>query len=148
MGYYLEAIICQQQDAADFTSLFTNAKAVPLEQGFCLIPMSEALHDEINPDNDSSAIAPFTLLTKKTEQVLLPISFKTTIAYVEAEYFGGQGAQSAIVWATGKRMFCLPGGQQSINETLRYMGVVKEGGRDEFNTLNLGKHRRSLDWLS
>jgi hypothetical protein len=36
----------------------------------------------------------------------------------------------------------------AINQALRALGLPADDGRDEFDTLGLGKHRRTQDWVS
>ncbi|MET8999323.1 hypothetical protein [Amycolatopsis sp. NPDC004169] len=80
-----------------------------------------------------------------------------TVAYVEADYFGGTGTQSAQVWhrgavvlgpvrvAEGER-FSAAG--SPISQALRALGVQRGGHVDEFDAAGLGRHRRVEGWLA
>ena len=80
------------------------------------------------------------------------------VAYVEAEFFGGVGEQAAVVWDRGEAVFG-PTAQQfpsdvaavnvgPINGALRALGVTAVDGRDEFDSLGLGRHRHVEDWAA
>ncbi len=70
------------------------------------------------------------------------------VAYVETEYFGGNGVQSAAVWERGAIAF---GPKQAdvgpINEALRLLGVERTNAKDEFDTVGLGRHRGNKGWI-
>jgi hypothetical protein len=70
------------------------------------------------------------------------------VAYVETEYFGGDGVQAAAVWEGGAIAF---GPRQAdagpINEALRLLGVERTTAQDEFDTVGLGRHRRNEGWI-
>lgn len=70
---------------------------------------------------------------------------RVRIAHVETSYFGGSGDQSAAVWDGGKKFF-KSGKQDSINQALAILGVVKDKGVDEFDTVGLGLYRANEDW--
>jgi hypothetical protein len=65
-------------------------------------------------------------------------------ALIETNYFGGIGEQWAAVYRAGEvRMAPTKGG---INAALEMLGVKREAGLDEFDTIGLG-HHRSFDTL-
>ncbi len=67
-----------------------------------------------------------------------------TFALIQTDYFGGVGDQWACAF-TGPRRISAP--DASINSVLRMLGVVRQGGLDEFDTIGLGEHRASPDRL-
>lgn len=69
------------------------------------------------------------------------------IAHIETDYFGGGGEQSAAVWKDGKKVFRKKGGGSAIDQALKMIGVIAQGGRGEFDTLGLGHWRSNLDWV-
>ncbi|MFF1615049.1 hypothetical protein ACFVYA_45435 [Amycolatopsis sp. NPDC058278] len=78
------------------------------------------------------------------------------VAYVEADYFGGSGTQSAQVWAGGQVVLGplrlavgepIPAEGSPISRALRRLGVVKGEHFDEFDAVGLGRHRETDDWL-
>lgn len=68
------------------------------------------------------------------------------IAYVEAEYFGGMGNQSGIIWRDGKRIFKKLAEQDVINIILNQFGIKRSKSLDEFDTVGLGRYRNTKDW--
>jgi hypothetical protein len=146
MGYYLQAFICKQTDSSALTSYFDKAKSVSIGQGMILIPMTEDFFDQINNSVVSGSIANFEYLTENMENEILKCIGDKKIAYVEAEYFGGEGGQSAICWENKKRQYILPYGHEKINQVLKDFGVKIKLGKDEFETLGLNRHRHTREW--
>ena len=147
MGYYLRAFICKQADADIFTENFGKANNVVIGQGLSLIPMTEDLYDEINDFVVSVSVDKFEYLTSNIETKVLQSIGKKKFAYVEAEYFGGEGGQIAIIWENNRREKFLEYGQDKINEVLKDFGVIAEKGKDEFLTLGFGLRRHTREWL-
>ena len=147
MGYYLQTFICKQEDANLFTFNFDKAKKVEIGQGISLIPMTAELFDQINDFVESNSVDKFEYLTDNIEIKILQIIDNKKIAYVEAEYFGGQGGQIAIIWKDNKRNKQFEFGENKINELLKDFGVIAEKGQDEFLTLGFGIHRHTREWL-
>jgi hypothetical protein len=70
------------------------------------------------------------------------------VAYVETEYFGGEGTQAATVWDRGATIFGPAEAEAGpINQALRRLGVERTAGEDEFDKVGLGRHRRNEDWI-
>jgi len=90
MSYYLQALIGKADALGKHTSDFQSARLVPLTQGMALIPLTDELHDEIGSGGE---VEPFEKLSPGVEQWAQRISFAARIAYIEAEFFGGDGGQ-------------------------------------------------------
>ncbi|WP_208298653.1 hypothetical protein [Streptomyces liangshanensis] len=117
--------------------------------------MTDRLVDAVG-EGDSGRALGFWRLPGGFEAVLARWSRAGAVAYVEAEYFGGAGEQSAAVWEGGElawgpvhvpegREFSADGGP--ISQALRRLGVVAREGQDEFATLGLGRHRDNERWI-
>lgn len=129
-----------------------EAHILSLEQGFSLIPLTDALFDEVTgryPNASGEDWEAFVMLSPAIQQWLKTQSQSGPIAYLETEYFGGEGAQSAILYEKGevkkgplesKR----PG---AINRVLQAIGVKKSLGKDAFDTIGLGNFRSNEDIL-
>jgi hypothetical protein len=147
MGYYLQAFICRQSDKNVLTENFDKASSVAIGHGLALIPMTEELFDQINNRTLSSSVDKFEYMTENVEQKILGAIGDRKFAYVEAEYFGGEGGQIGIIWNNHKRQELLAFGQDKINHVLRDFGVIANQNQDEFLTVGLGLHRNTGDWI-
>jgi len=147
MAYILNAFIGKQPDLQLIASRFHNTKLVNVGKEIFIIPMTEELYDEINELKISEDVGSLTYMSKNVENKILSIIDARCIGYIEAEYFGGQGGQTAILWQNGERYRVYNFGQGVINLLLKHLGVSAEIGLDEFDTINLGRHRNTEDWL-
>lgn len=147
MGYYLQAFICKEVDCENFIKTFNNARRITLDQGLVLIPMSEELFEEINNLKLSPSIEKFEFINENIEQLILNVMENKKVAYIEAEYFGGDGGQSVIIWDQNKRLQILEFGQDRINQVLKFFGIIADKGIDEFETLGFHLRRSTQKWL-
>lgn len=78
------------------------------------------------------------------------VSRGTWLAYLETNYFGSIGGQSAVLWRDGAvaigPVAVAPGSSRPpalmpINAVLRGAGVIAAAGRDEFETVGLDRWR-------
>jgi hypothetical protein len=145
MGYYLQAIIGKQQTLTQHVSAFQHARIVPLAQDIAIIPITDDLYDEMAEGED---IEPFEKLSPGVEEWAQRISALATVAYVEAEFFGGTGGQIAVAWSGGSRVLGPLHSPNAINETLRLFGVQVGEAHDEFDAVGLGRHRDTSDWIA
>ena len=145
MGYYLQAIIGKQRTLAHHASEFQHARIVLLAQGIAIIPMTDDLYDEIA---EGGEVDGFYKLSQSIEEWAQRISTVAPVAYIEAEFFGGTGGQSAVAWSQGSRVLGPIHVQHAINEALRFFGVRVDGAHDEFDAVGLGRHRETADWIA
>jgi hypothetical protein len=70
------------------------------------------------------------------------------LAYIEAEYFGGTGAQAAIGFEGGTVTLAATRSEDvgPINSALRFLGVACTSTQDEFESVGLARHRRLEEW--
>lgn len=71
------------------------------------------------------------------------------MVYVETEYFGGVGEQSATAFVDGREAVApqrARGGGGAINQALRAIGTVRSAELDEFDTVGLGRWRSMDDY--
>jgi hypothetical protein len=141
MGYYLQAIVGRGLKAHG--SDFRNARVVSLERGVLMIPVTDLLHEEIGRGGESER---FEKLSPGVEEWVRRISRDSPAAYIEAEFFGGDGGQSAVVWSEGARVLGPIHDQHAINQALRILGVRPDGVHDEFDAVDLGRNRDTDDW--
>jgi hypothetical protein len=101
MAYRLEAVVATELVLREWAGSIREARIVPLGQHLWLLPMTDKLFDVLTvagaPELDGFWKAPAGL-----GHALTACSANGPVAYVEAEYFGGAGTQSAQVWDGGK----------------------------------------------
>ncbi|MFC1408570.1 hypothetical protein ACEZCY_04655 [Streptacidiphilus sp. N1-12] len=153
--YCLQAAIATESVLRALTRSTTEAHVVPLGQHLWLLPMTDALFDAVTvptaPELDGFWKAPAGF-----DRLLSAGSEAGPVAYVEADYFGGAGTQTAQVWDAGKTVLGLlhlaagepsPTSGTPISQALRRLGAAKGTHVDEFAAVGLGRHRNTDDWL-
>jgi hypothetical protein len=162
MGHQLHAVIGPTGPVSAFASQWARARLVSLPQAFALVPVTDALHDDIVERvaiGEADPFEGFVLLSAGVEAVLREASRVGPLAYIETDYFGGHGSQSAVAWDRGRMLAgpyttgeehrwsfraCLPA-QWAINRVLSRMGVRALPFGDGFASLGLGKYRHTDD---
>jgi hypothetical protein len=147
MGYHLQAFLCRESDTRLLTEKFDKAVSVDIGQGLSFIPMTEELFDQLNNFTSSSSVDRFEYMTEYVEHKILNAMGDRKFAYVEAEYFGGEGGQIAIIWNNNRQQQILPFGQDKINQVLKDFGATANKGEDEFLTLGFALHRNTREWI-
>jgi hypothetical protein len=151
MGYELQAIIGREAAISRAAKAVSKAVVVPLEQELLMIPLGEDLHDELQTrfaGGEGDHSDHFIYLSVAVAEWIAEASEKGPLAYVEADYFGGIGKQSSVVWKEGKVILEPAHGERGpINRALRALGVRAQPNKDEFETVGLRRHRDMEDWL-
>ncbi|MGW0658081.1 hypothetical protein [Streptodolium elevatio] len=161
--YEITAVIAEAGLLHEKTASLEGAAVAALRQGIALLPMPDALFTEMTgvpPEifrGRISAEDPFyRTMHPALETLLAGWSSERPIAYVEADFFGGDGYQSAVVWSGGRRRwgpavddkFDGPRDDWPINGALARLGVQgHEGASDLFDSVGLGRERSTHDWL-
>jgi hypothetical protein len=143
MGYYLQALIGKSETLKTNVSSLQHARIVLLEQNRGMVPLTNELCEEIGLSQETDE---FNKLCPEIEEWAQRISAAGLVAYIEAEYFGGDGSQSAVVWDGGARVFETIHDQNAINRVLKLLNVDRKKAHDEFEAGGLGKHRDTHDW--
>lgn len=146
MAYTLQAIITTA--GALPAPLPDSLRLVPLLGGVDMVPIGKAAL--------KAHALPFLPLTDEGNQGLPVVivelcerlSTGGSLAYVEAEFFGGIGAQAHALFASGKQVGPVVVSDDAINEALRHVGVQKGEAADEFDAIGLGQRRNTDDWLT
>ena len=161
MGFFVRGVVAREDLAQQVATLFRpDARAVPLAQGFALVPYTDQVHDRLleTAADDTATFEPFWWLSTVAARLLHELSRHGALAYVEAEYFGGIGTQHAVVWREGSTAYGPAGtqdeapstrGDSPISRALHYIGATRTPAEhDEFAALGLGRHRQLEDWLN
>ena len=157
--FTLEAILARYATLEGALEEFPSAKLIQLPQGIGMIPVVGVLLRDLEihyqggtkvtqPDIQqfSPSIHPdFERLIAGVEKFAQRLSQRGMVAYVEATFISGYGGHATMIWQNGKRIG-EPG--NNINDVLRLLGVVSLSGPDEFDTVDLGRHRSTKGWLS
>lgn len=156
--YTLEAFIARYETLAGVMEMFPSATLIQLPQDIGLIPIDGFLLRELeiyyqggtkvtHPEYQqfSPPVHPdFERLIVGVEKLAKHLSKRGLVAYVEATFVGGFGSHVTMVWENGKRA---GGPGNHINDVLRLLNVMPQAGFDEFDTLGLGRHRSTREWL-
>ncbi len=98
----------------------------------------------------------FTRLTPGLLALIEAASAAGPVCYLETDYTGRDGTQTAAVWHSGVvvlgplilgRSEVYVPRQAPISQALRMIGVPGDPRRDEFVVAGLGRYRRTEEWL-
>jgi hypothetical protein len=132
---------------------------VELPQGYGLVLITPAVLDRLGGGTGKAFGSTFWYLSAGVEALARRVSHTGPIAYLEAEMFGGTGTQATVVWLNGEvwlgpatTQFGWPPPDRAssphwaFNQALRQLGVTRGAAYDEFEAVNLGRHRHTEDW--
>lgn len=146
MGYTLQGLLLDAGAARHPLEL----PAVPLAHGLLLVPVTDAVFDALPAvPLRGEGLERFWKLNGALEAMLMAASQLGRAAYIEAEFFGGQGDQTAAGWRAGRLAWGpeQTRGAGAVNQALRWLGVPPVPGGDEFEAAGLGRCRHTADWL-
>lgn len=147
MSYVLQAMLAKEAVMDQLLTALKAGKKIPLEQGFAMIPLDEALIDRIDATPKATPISGLIYLTETLEEKILGMLGEAKFAYLESEFFGGSGGHQGILWEAGKRILKVSESYSGANRILRELGVRRTSQLDEFDCMGLGRHRSVDEWL-
>ncbi|MEV4198016.1 hypothetical protein [Micromonospora globbae] len=163
MSYQLSAVVADAELLREHTAELDHAVLGALRQDFALLPVTPQLVEELTaalPDfsvAERSPDEPFRLiLSPSLAGTFARWSRSGPVAYVEAEFVGGLGYQSAAVWLGGRltwgpqveSAFDRPREGWPINAALVELGVEPGPWIDAFAELGLHLERDTAGWLA
>ncbi|PZF99506.1 hypothetical protein [Micromonospora deserti] len=163
MSYQLSAVIADVELLREQTGELDHAVLGELRQDFALLPVTPQLVEELTgalPDfcvAERDADRPFHLvLSPALTEVLARWSRQGPLAYLEAEFAGGAGYQSAVVWLGGTvhwgprldAVFDGPRSEWPLNAALARLGAEPGPWIDPFAELGLHLERNTAGWLA
>jgi hypothetical protein len=150
MAHSLEGFIARAELLQTGAKGLTTAKVVPLAQGYALLPVTEALADEVNGGKErAAAFEQFWRLSERLAHLGESWSALGPVAYVETDYVRGSGAQASVVWDGGVRALDPSRGELGpVNWALQRIGVQAGDEQDAFDTLGLGRLRETEAWAA
>jgi hypothetical protein len=130
-----------------------GVRVIDLQGGLAMVPLSETLLREIQrewrgSEGSTRIEGVFEFLTPPVESCLRALSNGSAIAYMETEYFGGEGFERSAVFRDSEVVLGPLDGAGAINGALRALGVAAQPGQQEFDVVGLGRHRSLEEWLS
>jgi hypothetical protein len=156
MKFDLVAVVAQESSLVSAMLGLPRVLPVPLGQGWSLLPVTRAVH-VASASAHAAAVPGLSHLRQGLAQRLAEASHAGPIAYVEADFRGGIGGQGSVVWENGAvtlgplrcnhsegRVPVIT--EWPINRALRHLGVIATPGRDEFDTLRLGRFGTTEAW--
>ncbi|MFD2766752.1 hypothetical protein [Micromonospora eburnea] len=163
MSYQLSAVVADVELLREQTVDLDHAVLAALRQDFALLPVTPQFVEELTgrlPDfraDEPSAEHPFQLvLSSGLAELLARWSRQGPVAYLEAEFAGGLGHQSAVVWLGGEVSWGprfdgaldRPRAEWPINDALARLGVEPGSWIDPFAELGLHLERDTAGWLA
>lgn len=158
MRYELSAVVATADVLAPLHQRHRSARLVALDAAdLALVPVTDELLLALGTaGHRSSPETGFHRLSPGLEATLVGCSCNGPVGYLEGDYLGRDGRQTAAVWHHGAVVYGpeilgynepFPGpGDNPIDGALRVLGVEAAGRRDEFVVVGLGRHRRTEDW--
>ncbi len=150
MGHSVHLIIGRGEVVAAFLRRWPGSRAVELRGGWQAIPVDDGLYAAIEVATPGATRPPELDVSPLGLDQALAAATETGggLAYVETDYFGGSGGQSAMAFVDGQEVMAAQrsrGGGGPINQALRRIGV-KRGEADEFDVVGLGERRSMMDY--
>lgn len=169
MPYELNAVMGSFDLLRSRTAGIREAVVAPLRQRMGLVPVTTQLLGEpsgllTGQDGAGPGSRPFTVASPAFERTLGRWSRGGPVAYVEADFHGGDGHQTAAVWRNGAKVwgpvrtrdFTGPREEWPINAALALLGVVpgssgepgESDHHDLFREVGLGREQDMDGWQS
>lgn len=156
MKFDLVGVVAEEACLVSASLGLPRMSPILLGQGWSLLPITRALH-VASTGAHATTVDGLSHLRQGLAQRLAHASYAGVIAYIEADFRGGIGGQASIVWHNGAvslgPLSCSHSGgrvpviaEWPINRALRHLGVLATPGRDEFDTLRLGRFNTTEAW--
>ncbi|XTZ15007.1 hypothetical protein ACQSSU_26740 [Micromonospora echinospora] len=163
MSYQLSAVVADVELLAEQTGELDHAVLAALRQDFALLPVTPQLVEELTGSLPDFAVEepgpqrPFRLvLSAALTEAFARWSRRGPVAYLEAEFSGGTGRQSAVVWLDGTvawgpafdARLDRPRAEWPINAALVRIGAEPGRWIDPFAELGLHLEGSTDGWLA
>ena len=111
MSHHIRAFLGHRYNVLPLAKKWSN-EYIQLPQGVCMLFLTDSMFDNItesiNIDSTQSDDG-FIFLTPAIKHVLEEYSKDNgKLAYIETDYHGGAGSQSAVLFENGKKTVCNP----------------------------------------
>jgi hypothetical protein len=146
MGHCIHAIVAPADTADLISSQSPELRLLDHDNGFTVFPIdADFIVARIAPDKTPTLTGDeFMLMTNGFRLFLQSLSIGGQLAYVETEYFGGEGGQGAVVCRNGSEVMP-PTWRESdtINDALKLIGMSRGTCADEFVAAGFGLVRNN-----
>ena len=148
MGHYISGIVAKVDSVREFASSARLHPPALLTNGLGFLPLSDDHLDSLftvqGPFDNS-----MTYMSDALKTALSEMSAGGPVAFIETEYFGGQGAQGATVYDHGQCVFGpITNDAGAISAAMKLLGVTAAPGQhDEFEAVGFCRHRNNEDWI-
>lgn len=146
MGHRINAVIGKRADVIGIADDWVRARLIELPQGFAMVPMTIRLLEDVEELMEPSGIEDCYGLDGLDGAVICLLeqySFRTKLAYIETDYFGGYGIQGGVLYENGCEVIPPRVGEGTVNALLKELGAWRKPNTDEFDCLELGKYRHT-----
>lgn len=112
-----------------------------------MVCLTDDLFDDITElygIDDELNCTELTLFTDAIFNFMQEYSNDCMLAYIETDYFGGIGTQAGVLFENGRVIIEPTEEENIINIILNKLGVYRENGKDEFDSLGLYKYRKNI----
>ncbi len=155
MGHSINGFVARHDALITAALDLPQARVCAANSGFAFLPLTKAVASWDDPATE------YTYLDRLTAPMAawaIRHSRTFPIAYIQTDYHGGTGSQSALVWRDGDVGFgpvetadtyeqVTPLLEGAINRAVRLLGVERGHARDEFEALGLNRHRDNDGWV-
>jgi hypothetical protein len=176
--YELAGLVAAVEVLAPLEGVHPSVSVVPLPAaGLGLVPVTPEIAGAVTPamictlgeetlppatGQSSAALTTgpesgFERLTPALLALVEAVSVAGPVAYLETDYIGRDGTQTAAVWRDGVlvlgplllgRTEAFVPREAPISQALRMLGVTGDQRTDEFVVAGLGQFRRTEEWLA
>ena len=147
MSYVIQAIVAK---AGVMRAQVAHVRTVRIGQDLEMAPLTSDLREQLGipfcPLTDDDAEVPS--LPESIGALCNSLSENGSLAYIEAEIFGGVGMQASAVFRDGLLAASPVVSDRAINQALRALGVRAGEHMDEFAAVDLGRFRSTDEWVA
>jgi len=143
MNFRIDAFVGPLSTLREWKRAIPSALVFSLTDDLGLVPLTDELRGDLRRHLKASA---------ESERKVIELwgagaSKGSTVAFISADYyidFNDDGTQTAVVWTN----HCVVQSDVFINEALQLLGVRAEAGKDEFDTVGLGRYPDTESWAA
>jgi hypothetical protein len=160
MGHHLRLFVAHPQVLVRFRAALPAVRLHALQAGakLAVLSLDDDLHDALHRAYGTGEWLDMGAVWLTTTDIAFAAraSQAGALAYIETDYAGGAGQQSAALWSGGdlalkpttldaSAVGNRPRSTWPVNAALRGLGVQALGGLDEFDSFGLGAYRSHDD---